>query len=287
MTSLDTSSSQMASSIWGGFIDAILSTEGGAQKIRSDPELRSLYIRLWFIERTKSLREVYEMVKTIPFSEYELNRLCSPLLDHLRKVIKGTPPISSAVYYGYTETVKFLLDRGASVLTPYNTDLESASREGYIDIVRLLLQRGARMGVQGNIALRAASMNGHSDIVKLLLDHGADVHFDEERSLLWACRHGHNDTVEVLLDQGADIHNKNDDPLQETLWQRHFETAELLLRRGADFTIGMEAVKYWLATKHMGREHCDQMMKFLNEYIEKKLISPKFRESSSKNDINC
>jgi ankyrin repeat protein len=101
---------------------------------------------------------------------------------------KGRSALSKAAYWGRTDVVKFLLDRGLPIDdVPYNDDslqdtweyavrnaLCTAAWRGHADVVRLLLYYGADVGVKdshGKSALELADAGGHAACINVLKDH--------------------------------------------------------------------------------------------------------------------
>jgi ankyrin repeat protein len=91
---------------------------------------------------------------------------------------------------GYTEIVRLLLQKGASIKATYNrfTHLYVACQNGHTEIVRLLLEKGAKIEAtyKGYTPLHMACEKGYAEIVKLLLEKGANIYIknDEEKSPL-------------------------------------------------------------------------------------------------------
>ncbi len=114
-------------------------------------------------------------------------------------------PLMLAAYFGKTELVKQMLDRGAAIDGAGNwSPLSYAAFNGHTAIVRLLLQRGARLEAaseNGTTALMAAARNGHAEVVKLLLDYGANplsVNMAGQNAVSFAMQHGNTDIAAML-----------------------------------------------------------------------------------------
>jgi uncharacterized protein len=94
----------------------------------------------------------------------------------------GWPALHLAAYFGSTESVKILLDRGAGIdmlsTNMGNTALQAAVANDQTDVVRLLIDRGAEVDyamAQGeHTALHSAVLGGNVEIVRMLLEAGAD-----------------------------------------------------------------------------------------------------------------
>ena len=128
-----------------------------------------------------------------------------------------------AAYSGYIETMKWLLDRGASLTerNMYGNDsLNIASSTGELETVRWLIEEKdcniINPNSHGMTALGYAAKEGHNHIVKYLLqvdDSSAHVNYlnkFNETPLILAARHtGNLETLELLLFHGADMDIEN------------------------------------------------------------------------------
>jgi len=94
----------------------------------------------------------------------------------------GFQPLGLACFFGYTELVSFLLERGAEVNSPSHNllnvqPINSAVAGQHLEITRMLLEHGAdanaRQG-EGFTPLHGAAQNGQIEMIQLLLDFGAD-----------------------------------------------------------------------------------------------------------------
>lgn len=126
----------------------------------------------------------------------------------------GFQPLSMAVHFGNTETVKLLLDLGANV--------NGRSKDGSLN----------------NMAIHAAIMGNYEHIIMMLIQYGADVHAICEGSLRSgytvlhvAAYFGHDSLVKLFLNQGVDPTARNDDgytAYQVAVNKGHLLTAALL-----------------------------------------------------------
>lgn len=98
------------------------------------------------------------------------------LILHLRQQFFLNEPLATAAYQGRIESVRELLDRGASPdswgVDSAQTALMGASAEGHGRIVELLIERGADVHLSdasGRTALSYARERGRADIEKLLV----------------------------------------------------------------------------------------------------------------------
>jgi ankyrin repeat protein len=90
----------------------------------------------------------------------------------------GETALMLAALKGNTETVKLLLEKGASINHPGWTPLMYSALNNRLDIARLLIGRGAQVNStadNGTTALMMAAREGHLQMVLLLLEHNADV----------------------------------------------------------------------------------------------------------------
>ncbi len=96
-----------------------------------------------------------------------------------------------------------------------NTPLSWASRFGYLDSVRYLLEKGAQvdnLSVHNKTPLMEAAEKGHYDIAALLVRKGADINMQTKKgwsALMWAAEKGYNEIVSLLIGAGADLFVKN------------------------------------------------------------------------------
>jgi len=94
----------------------------------------------------------------------------------------GFTLIGLASFFGKTEIVKILLERGADVNKPSNNDfrvtpIHSAAAISHVEIAKLLLQHGAKINavqMNGVSPLHSAAYNGSVEMVKTLLENGAN-----------------------------------------------------------------------------------------------------------------
>ena len=90
--------------------------------------------------------------------------------------------------------------------------LSKASWWGMTETVKLLLEKGranvnANVRGEGATALMEASYQGHIDCVSILLENGADVdarNEDDDTALMWATGKGRIEIVKKLLENGAE-----------------------------------------------------------------------------------
>lgn len=93
----------------------------------------------------------------------------------------GFQPLGLASFFGHTEIVRLLLERGADFGSASKnglsvTPLNSAAAGKHTEIARMLLENGADPNfrqAEGFTPLHAASQNGQREMVELLLKYGA------------------------------------------------------------------------------------------------------------------
>ena len=133
---------------------------------------------------------------------------------YLEATTCGDEPISAlsaASYGGHLDTVKMLLQRGASVEYPDDDSkmpLMAAASAGHSEIVRLLLEADPKSidvtetsGRGGSSALMKAAQSGYSDVLRVLLEAGADPFKRDSHNmspLLAAIRGKHVECVKLL-----------------------------------------------------------------------------------------
>ncbi|VDI58627.1 Hypothetical predicted protein, partial [Mytilus galloprovincialis] len=136
----------------------------------------------------------------------EYNEITDMLLEYGANKNKA---LYDACHEGYIDTVKFLLQKGA-------TALYSACIGGYYTIVKFLIEQGAVIDEKVEAAnitdevtcIHAAYKYGNIHIVQLLIDRGASVDTIGNFGLTLlhrACKEGHCNIVKILIDEGVDI----------------------------------------------------------------------------------
>ncbi|RYP52905.1 hypothetical protein DL768_002001 [Monosporascus sp. mg162] len=137
----------------------------------------------------------------------------------------GDPAVHNAVYHGFVNGLKVLLEAGVDPSIKNNrsrTPLHEACWEGKDDIVRILLdhaiQHGADLNIQdedGCTPLDDACQAGWESIVTMLLDSKAtNVNCVDSMGftpLITAARYGHEAIVERLLKKDANINQTKND----------------------------------------------------------------------------
>ncbi|PWU05425.1 MAG: hypothetical protein C5B51_14275 [Terriglobia bacterium] len=182
-----------------------------------------------------------------------------------RSKMGRTPLLLAAATDGVSQTVKLLLDRGATLDIRDNrqvTPLLAAAYANDFATLRLLLERGAHVNdkdADGYTPLMYASVNGNLPAVRLLLARGADVNavtaaqangtvkngpiaLGNLTPLMLAAAYGGPAMLDALLDAGANMDAQDIrgmTPLMLAVASDHADSrsVRLLVKRGADLTI--------------------------------------------------
>jgi len=128
----------------------------------------------------------------------------------------GWTPLHLAAFFGKTESVRILLNKGAEVTARstnpmQNMPLHAAAAGRHAEIVKLLLDHGAPANARqhgGWTPLHAAAQNGDLDSARALVSSGADVkaRADNNQSALdLALTAGQQAMVEFLEANGAQL----------------------------------------------------------------------------------
>lgn len=157
--------------------------------------------------------------------------------------------LTCAIKSGNAETVRFVIESGASVsasvcvipgifMKPHYTELEIAILAGNAKIVQILLDYGASVHQVVSdyySPIFCAALYNKLDIVALLLSYGAKINGHGGESDIspigCAASKGHDRIVKYLLDQGA---NREDNALEQAILYKHLKVIEVLLNGGHD-----------------------------------------------------
>lgn len=171
-------------------------------------------------------------------------------LARVRDLVAADPSLAifAAAILGETDQLEALLTANRSLLAASSDDgwtpLHLAAFFGRSEAVRLLLNKGAEVAARStngmrNTALHAAAAGRHAGVAKLLLDHGADANARQEGG--WAPLHasaqsGDLETARVLVEGGADPSVRADNqqrPLDLAVLKAQQAMVEFLEARGA------------------------------------------------------
>jgi len=128
--------------------------------------------------------------------------------------VDGFTPLGLASFFGHTELVKMLLDKGANPNIAANnqfkvTPLHSACAISNYDIAEILIKNGANVNakqMQNVTPLHSAAHNGQSKLVNLLIENGADINSKMENGqtpLFMATEKEFKETIELLKKNGG------------------------------------------------------------------------------------
>jgi ankyrin repeat protein len=151
---------------------------------------------------------------------------------------RWTSPLMTALAFGYLDTARALVGRGARADT-----LPAAAGLGRLEHARRVL--GEADPEARHQALALAAQHGHTPIVQLLLDAGEDPNrYNPEGNhahatpLHQAALYGHLDTVRLLVERGARVDRRDTahqgTPLDWAEYGRQAAVADYLRRRQVD-----------------------------------------------------
>lgn len=116
--------------------------------------------------------------------------------------------LMEAAYRGHEETVRLLLDKGATVIIGDKNAFVMAAEAGHVEIVRMFLNKDPQLintkgGPRKDTALIRAAYHGKEKVVRLLVERGAAI--DETdltgaTALNRAKREGFSNIVKLLTD---------------------------------------------------------------------------------------
>jgi hypothetical protein len=206
------------------------------------------------------------------------------------------PPLYYALEFGIPKLISTLLPPMATIKTLFNgtSALHVAARCGSLETVRTLIERGASIELKSDsankemTALLFAAEGGQAKVAKLLLESGASIHATAQSGatpLYRAARSGSLKTLRELYEAGSDLNSLTYDgftPLFESIAHRRKNIAAQLLQWGADPTIpndrGQTAVGFICDAKN-GTAYEDEQFCDLHQRPQDSQIS-----HSSEND---
>lgn len=160
----------------------------------------------------------------------------------------GQTPLIVATRYGFINTVRLLLARGASVMLPCangNTPLITAANQGHLEIAELLLKHGANIMDRdryGRHAWTVALDWSHYETGRKMFEYGcANVTTNDlPNFFIMAAQCGYTDIAASLLQRGVPIDTKGSDgetALIQAAQYGKLETVVYLLQMNANSTI--------------------------------------------------
>jgi len=166
----------------------------------------------------------------------------TPKMLNIQKEENHYTPLNIACYYGMTNLVSVLLQRGA--LTELadideRTPLINAARKGNFECVDLLIKFKADVNKKdktGNNALFYAVATGNSIPVQNLLKAGVSPNTTNMRGevpLMTAAKSGFDDIIQILIDYGADVNVQSNVGWTPILCAQYESTKRILRINGA------------------------------------------------------
>eukprot|EP00009_Paramoeba_aestuarina_P007414 CAMPEP_0201523326 /NCGR_PEP_ID=MMETSP0161_2-20130828/19447_1 /ASSEMBLY_ACC=CAM_ASM_000251 /TAXON_ID=180227 /ORGANISM="Neoparamoeba aestuarina, Strain SoJaBio B1-5/56/2" /LENGTH=271 /DNA_ID=CAMNT_0047922417 /DNA_START=129 /DNA_END=941 /DNA_ORIENTATION=+ len=161
---------------------------------------------------------------------------------------QGYTPLHWAALHNHKETVKILLEKGASPNqapnpTTVQTPFHWAAINGHVEILMELAEHGANIHLvdhYGFNSLHYAAKNGHSLALHYLIGLGMDkdyVDFERHTSLHWAAYEGQTEAAMYLISAKAQVNLfdvNHYTPLHWAAIKGRREIVNQLLRNGAD-----------------------------------------------------
>lgn len=84
-----------------------------------------------------------------------------------------------------------------------------ASFYGYLDTVKFLVENGADVHMDNDKAFRNAVIRSNLDVAEYLIQFGMDIHMDDEYLLRKSIENGDTHMITFLVDNGANIHHSH------------------------------------------------------------------------------
>ena len=162
------------------------------------------------------------------------------------------PPVSLAIQYGFTEFVKFLIQKGANLDFRYHGNinvLHLAAKENRIEIAKLLLeQKSVKSKVNmkekfsGNTPLQLAILAENYEMARLFLEHGVNVNTRSPKNYITALHSAclmncPQDIIESLVKNGAEVDAtdfQGNTPMMNALVKKNIPAVKFLLENGAN-----------------------------------------------------
>ncbi|MFC1737988.1 ankyrin repeat domain-containing protein [Planctomycetota bacterium] len=177
----------------------------------------------------------------------------------------GLTLLRTAVFCGFADIVKMLIDKGANVNTESgaeHTDLHSAVFHNHIDIVKILIEAGAKIDARdeaGRTPLHEGAWFASKEVVKLLVENGADINAEdnngstplhyasyievatylEELGAILDPAFIHR--IEKASDINAKVNDNGDTLLHEAVDKGDYNAVKKLIDKGADVNVRNES----------------------------------------------
>ncbi|PNP74658.1 hypothetical protein FNYG_11994 [Fusarium nygamai] len=166
---------------------------------------------------------------------------------------KGVTPLHIAAQRRRTDSVKYLIQHGASVDAIDHglggTPLAGTIFGAKVNNARAMIEAGANVFHKlksGRPLLHLAAQQGQQKILELFLLAGVPVNtLDElgETAAYWACQNGHLECIEFLITHGLNLQEGKTNIMEEAIRQGHIPIVESLCKNGIPIT---EACLYLL-----------------------------------------
>ncbi|KAL8921174.1 MAG: hypothetical protein Q9172_004170 [Xanthocarpia lactea] len=160
--------------------------------------------------------------------------------------VSGWTALHFGAYYGKSDIVESLLERGALVnargADPARTDYNKMSYAGSNrawDSSSVKIRYSSIANFRAT-PLHEAAGRGHTDVVEILLKHGADLDATDNygnKAFYRAVEEGHANVIKLLLERGSQVSESPEGchtPLSASVSHAHEDVVRLLLENGAD-----------------------------------------------------
>ena len=198
---------------------------------------------------------IFECLHTLTEEPGDSKELVMLLLTYIKDV-----NIQSHAHYsyyillvcklGYVDSVRYLLDRGATDNPYQNYDddnaLSVAGSKGNIPLINMLFEWKGSDGFDIkalNHAFRMACRFGHIEVVRIMIDKGCDINEKSRESVTaiqWVISYNHMHILELLLTHNIYLETTNSYPCKSALYfacdnhQNYDRIIRLLIKYGAN-----------------------------------------------------